>query len=244
MRENAEIGRKRQIDTLRWDTSCLAIFNSFCELPHHSSSCLRAKHAVMWKKNVSKEVDALPVFADRNLVRMEIKMQIVLEKGLNRSKACFQFSEAIGDDHEVICVSNIVLDPECVFDELIELIEIDIGKELRSKITDRDSLPAEEAGVIGEGTPDDFTEQGNSLLILHSSTDYVEEYVMIYGSEEPVDVAFEDKAGACSVPTHTSQHRIECVYRFMRSFAFLTGERMSNECWLKNRIENGENCMV
>lgn len=184
--------------------SCLAIFNSFCELPHHSSPCFRAKYTVVWKKNVSKEVDALSVFADRNLVRVEIKIQIILEKGLNRSKDCFQFSEALGDDHEVICVPNIVLDSKCVFDELIELIEVDIGKELRSKITDRDSLLAEEAGVLGKRTPDDFTEQGNGLLILHSSADDMEEYVMIYRSEELVDVAFEDKAGACSVPAHAS----------------------------------------
>lgn len=83
-----------------------------------------------------------------------------------------------------------MFNPECVFDKLIELIKVDIGKELRSKIVDRDSLSAEETGILGKGTPDDFTEQGNGLIIFHSSADDMEKYIVIYGSEESVDIAF------------------------------------------------------
>ena len=157
-----------------------AILDSLTELPHHASLCFRAKHTVMRQEHISKEIDALLVFEER-----------------------IEFFTACRDDHEVIRVPDEVFDPECMFDELIELVEVDIGKELRSKIADRDSLPPEEFGILGKGTPDDFTEQRNGFLILYPSSDDMEEYVMIDGSKELMDVAFENKAWACPVPAHT-----------------------------------------
>lgn len=133
---------------------------------------------------------------------------------------------------------------ERVFDELIKLFEVDIRKELGSKIADGDPLPAEEIRVLGNETSDDFTEQSDGLLILHAPLDDTEERIVIHGSKELVDIAFEDKAGTRSVPAHTSQHPIERVYCFVRSLAFLAGERMGNECWFKNGVEYGENRMV
>lgn len=70
VQENAEVRLKRLFDALWRYLSRFAIIDSLRELPHHSPFCLRAKHAVMWQKNISEEIDALIALSDCYLVRV------------------------------------------------------------------------------------------------------------------------------------------------------------------------------
>lgn len=61
-----------------------------------------------------------------------------------------------------------MLDSECVLNELIKLIEIDVRKELRGKIPNRNTFPLEERGFLRNKALDDVPKKPQCLLVLYA----------------------------------------------------------------------------
>lgn len=146
----------------------------------------------------------MAVLADRYFVRVEIEMQMFLEEGSNGYEERFEFLTTCRDDHEVICVSDVAFDLECVLDELIELVEVDVCKELRREITDGNAFSSEEVGVLCHEALDDLPEERDGFLILQASSKNVEENIVIDRTEKLMDVALEDEAGSCAIAAHAA----------------------------------------
>lgn len=168
VREDTEIGLERLIDVFRCLLSGLAAFDALRELSYHATLCLRAQCSVVRQENVPQEVDALAIFTDRNFSRMKVEMQMCSEKSTDGLQQRLQIFSAFRHCHEVIRVADVVLDLECVFDELIELVEVDVGEELRGEVSDGDAGVPEESRVLCGEAPDNLTEKRDGLRILQT----------------------------------------------------------------------------
>ena len=199
----------------------------------------------MLPQHVAKNVDALAVLSDRYLARVKIKVQIFFEKRSDGSEERLQLLTTwCYHHHEVIRIADIKLDLERVLDELIELVEVDIRKELRGEVADGDALLSKESRCLRSETLNDLPQEYECLLILQAFPEDAEEDGVIDGREELFNVALEHEAGPRRVSTHTPEHLIQGIDRPVRPLTFATGERMSNERRLEDGIEHGEDGMV
>lgn len=244
MRKDAEIGLERLIDAFRRQLSGLAATDACREFTDHAPLCFCTQNPMMWQQHIPKEVDALPVLANCDLSRMEVEVQVFLEKNADGWQESFQNFATVRHCHEVICVPDIVPDLERVLDELIELVEVDVGEELRCEISDGDAGVPEESGVPSRKASDDRTQQGDGFLIFQTLFEDADQDIVIDGCEELMNVALEDEARPCAVAAYAPQYLFQRSHRLMRSLALPAGERVGNECWLEERIKHGEDRMM
>lgn len=244
MQEDAEIGLERLIDAFRRQLSGPAEFNAFREFTDHAPLCFCTQSPMMWQQHVPEEVDALPVLADCDFSRMEVEMQVILEKSADGWQEGFQSFTALRHYYEVIGVSDIVPDLKCVLDELIEFVEVDVGEKLRCEVPDGDAGVPEECGVPCRKAPDDRAQQGDGFFILQTLFEDAEQDAVIDGREELMNIALEDEARPCAVAAYAPQHLFQRVHRLVRSLALSAGEGVSNERRLEERVKHGEYHMM
>ncbi len=86
------------------------------------------QHAVTRKVDPAQEVQARGQSAEIDLVGVEVKIQTLGEERFKLGNKAFEPLPVRRKKEEVIGVTQIMLDFERVFHELIELVEVDVGK--------------------------------------------------------------------------------------------------------------------
>lgn len=196
----------------------------------------------MREQDIPEEIDTLAVLPDRHLVRMKHETQLMRKIGVDGHQKYFKVSCAMRDDHEIIRVPEIVLDPECVFHELIKFIHVDICKELRREVPDGDA--ASWKLLSPRETVDDFFEERADARVIDLPTEHPLQNGMVNGGEEPVNVALEREARTGAIPADFPQHSFERIDATMSPLALATREEMRDERRLEDRIEGSEDGMV
>lgn len=103
--------------------------------PEHSSLCLSSQNPMMRKANISKVINTAGVRLEDNLFWMNIKVQVLVQESFYFLQTINQQFSAGMDKYEIIGVSDIPDDFQFVLDELIQLIQIHIGKQLRGQVS-------------------------------------------------------------------------------------------------------------
>ena len=94
----------------------------------------------MWKQNVPEKIHALPVGAKNRLILVQLEFKILLHEFIHLVNVAFERAPILADANEVVTKSDIPADTEFVFNELIELVQIHIGKQLARYVSKRDAL--------------------------------------------------------------------------------------------------------
>ena len=84
----------------------------------------------MRAQDISEEVDPLVVFAYRDFMGMQLKPKVFAKKTPKHRHEGFENFSFVAHDDEVIGIPNEVPQPETVFHELVERIEIHVGEQL------------------------------------------------------------------------------------------------------------------
>ena len=89
----------------------------------------------------AEKLHALVDFAAVALFRVESHLQVVFQITLDYGDVLFGFLVLLGRNHveEVVDIAAVVFVAEIVGDEAVELVEVDIGHELRSEVADNDT---------------------------------------------------------------------------------------------------------
>lgn len=95
-----------------------------------------ADETVVRINHAAKKVDALCATLQYDFVRVQLQPQAFGQKVFNVFFPRCECPGFIGEQHKVIDIAQVALDLEGVFDELVEFVEVNVGKELAGQTAD------------------------------------------------------------------------------------------------------------
>lgn len=100
-----------------------------------------SRQPVIRKDNATQEIDALSAALQYRLVGVNRESEALQQESIDRLPMTGEGFRIVGQDYEVIDVAQVALDFEAVFDELVEFVQIDVGKKLAGQAADRHAAP-------------------------------------------------------------------------------------------------------
>ena len=98
-----------------------------------------SRQPVIRKDNATQEIDALSAALQYRLVGVNRESEALQQESIDRLPMTGEGFRIVGQDYEVIDVAQVALDFEAVFDELVEFVEVNVGKELAGQTADGES---------------------------------------------------------------------------------------------------------
>ena len=215
--------------------------NFLSQFPKHAPLCFRTIEYAMGQDNVPEKVHTMPIVSYRDLSRMQSKMQARFQKRFNMRYQRPQVGLITGNDHKVVSVASVAFDSQLVLHELVKLIHINIGKQLRRQIPNRYAFALEQIRTTSGEAFHDLPHQPHKILVVYPSSENTQQNVVINRIEELSYVALQDKAGTRIVTAHRPQYIFQRLDTLMRSLANTTRKRCRNERRLEDRIQNAKN---
>ncbi len=93
------------------------------------------------KMDPAQEIDTRSQGFDKHFIRMKRQSQVKLQERIYESQYIFQFFLVLGENHKIVSIANVVSGFDSVLHKLVELIEIDIDKELGGEVAKREPPP-------------------------------------------------------------------------------------------------------
>lgn len=103
----------------------------------HPSLCLGSQNSMMRKTNISEIINAAGVRFEDYFLWMHLKTQLFAQKDLDFFKTTHQQFFVGMDKNKIVGISDIAGDFEFVLNELIQLVQIHVGKQLGGQIAQR-----------------------------------------------------------------------------------------------------------
>jgi len=136
---------------------------------------------------VAEEADPLTEARDCAFVWVQVELQ-TLQESLDFSFVFLKCGFVRVNDDEVIHVPDVVFHSKCVFDELVELVEVYVCKKLACPVTERHSFANRVVRIVVKydlGKPE-------HAIVLDAFSDDGQENIVIDGFEIVPDVGLQD----------------------------------------------------
>lgn len=184
------------------------------------------------------------MLAQGYFLRMKFEQEPLSKKVLHGSKQILQIRPVRRYDDEVVRVSSVMFDLQFALHELIELVHVDVRKDLRRQVADRYASSLKQIWSACRKALDNLMHQSHDLLVLDLCAENPEQRIVVDGVEELPHVALERVARARVVATYGAYDLCNPSHALVCSFAKATGKRRRNECRFENGIEHAEDGMV
>lgn len=244
MAQGTEIGLERLSQTFVGNLSFLYHFNFLVQLSNHSSFSSFTQRAIVWKRNISKEVDTATVFSYRDFTWVQFKIQMATKKVLYFGYQFFQKILAFRNSNKIICVANIISYFQFLFHKLIEFIHVDIGKKLRGQITDWKSSSSKKIRGLTSKASNYLFHKPQGISVFYLSPQKLDQNGVVNTVKKLSHVAFKGICCAGVVSRDTPKYSIQYINPFVSSFSNTARERMGYKGRLKNWVKNFKNRMV
>jgi len=244
MTQGTEIGLECLPQTFVGNLSFLYHFNFLIQLSNHSSFSSFAQRTIVWKRNISKEIDTTAIFSYRDLTGVQFQIQIVTKKVLYFGYQFFQKILTFRNSNKIIRVANIISYFQFLFHKLIEFVHINIGKKLRGQIADRKSFSSKKIRGLTSKAFYYFFHKPQGISVFYFSPQKLNQNGVVNAIKKLSHVALKRVCRLTVVSRYFSKHFIQHLNPFVSSFSNTTRERMGYKGRLKNWVENFKNCMV
>jgi hypothetical protein len=107
---------------------------------NHSFFRLRAQNSMVREMHVPEKINALMPLPEEHFCGMQIQIEIAQEEISHERQNVFKFPSIAGKQYEIVGVTEIILDAKIALYILIESIKINIRKNLRCEIAERDAF--------------------------------------------------------------------------------------------------------
>jgi hypothetical protein len=140
--------------------------------------------------------------------------------------------------HKIIGVPEVMPFFEAVLHKLVELIEINVGKELRCQITD--GKASRFILACGEFRAEAFyhvSKQPSRVFVVNLLKENLEHDAMVDTRKKLPHIAFKNPERPLEIVAFTASIRDELIDAFMGALANSAGVRIVNEGWLEHGRE-------
>src|SRR3989338_906697 len=131
-----------------------------------------------------------------------------------------------------------------MLNELVKFIHKNIGKNLRSKITDRHTSAVKKISFICFKAPNDFSHKIHYFSVFYYSLQNTNKNSMVNGIKKFSDVTFQSVTLSRIILAYSSKHLRKFFHSFMRSFTDTARKRIGSKGRFKYRIKHLKNCVV
>ena len=114
--------------------------------PAKGAHAALAREAVAGVDDAAQEVDALGASLQHGFVRVQGEAEALVQKRLDRQALPVEGGAVIAQQHEVVHIAQVGAHLEAVFHELVEFVEVDVGKELAGEAANGQAHPGR--GVV------------------------------------------------------------------------------------------------
>jgi len=244
MRQRTQIRLKGLRERLLVELTLTILPYSCFKLSEYPMFRFASKQAVVRQNHVAQVINSLPDIADGNFLGMQGKFQPVADEFLEGFNEAFQKFFIARHHHKVVGVACVMFDLHLVLNELVEFVHVDVGKQLRSEIADRQAMAIKERRLTGRKASNNLLHKPHSVRINDPLLENCQQNFVINRIEKFPHVAFEHKARPRVVPTLLADHALCGQHALVRALAHAAGKRGGNKVLLKERVQNPENSMV
>lgn len=244
MRKRTQVRLKRLGQRMLVDLAPAKLCHPIFELAKYPVLCLAPQKQVVRQDHISQVINSAAIYADGNFLGMQRKLQFLAKKFLDRIKQVLQIFFVGRYDHEVVGVARVMFDFQLLLSELVEFVHVDVGKQLRSKVANRQTKMFEKRLLSSREAPNYQLYKPHSLRICNSLFENGQQNLMINKIKKLPHIAFKSIARNRIVSAFFPKHGLGGQYALVRAFADATGKRVGNKSLLKNRIQYPEHRMV
>lgn len=195
----------------------------------HPSLCLSSQNSMMRKTNISKIINAASIRFEDYFLWMHIKAQSLEQKDFDFFKAIDKQFFVWMNKNKIIGVSNIAGDFQFVFDELIKLVQIHIGKQLGSQIAQRQSR---------RETLDYISEKCHKSVVRCSFPKNVQKDVVVDGVEKFPHIQLQNPQRPGMISRQLKPEGLQSFDRSMNAFVFSRRPRIKNKDFIPFRLND------
>jgi len=193
----------------------------------HPSLCLGSQNSTMRKTNISKIINATGIRFEDYFLWMHIKAQSLTQKDFDFFKAVDKQFFVWMNKNKIIGVSNIAGDFQFVFDELIKLVQIHIGKQLGSQIAQRQA---------GRETLDYILEKCHKSFVGCSFSKNFQKNIMVDGVEKFPHIQLQNPQRPSVISGEPKTEVLKSFNRSMDAFVFSRRPRIKNKDFIPFRL--------
>ncbi len=195
----------------------------------HPSLYLGSQNSMMRKTNISKIINATSICFEDYFLWMHIKAQSLLQKDFDFFKTVDKQFFVWMNKNKIIGVSNIAGDFQFMFDELIKLVQVNIGKQLGSQVAQRQA---------GRETLNYISEKCHKPLVGCSFLKNIQEDIVINGVEKLSDIEFQNPECPSVVSRQFESETLQSFDCSMNAFVFSRRPRVKNKDFIPFRLND------
>jgi len=183
----------------------------------------------------AQEIDAARKTPDEDFIGMHLQPQVVIQKRRDARQQHRKKLPVFRQKSEVVCVTDVMPRLEPMLHELVELVHVDVGEELRGQVPERQ---ADAGPAVGRETLDDVPQERGRLRFRNGFLQNAQQDPVVDAREELADVALQDPTRSGMITTGLPRHRPVTVERAMRPLADSTGEGVGHEAMVEERVQD------
>ncbi|HEY4516407.1 MAG TPA: hypothetical protein VJG64_00510 [Candidatus Paceibacterota bacterium] len=237
----AQIGLENRVHFSVFDGSVPVKIISMSDLAKHPLFAFLAHQPMMRELNVPEKVYSLVVLNYFHFIRMQPKLEFFLQELFDGGEQFFKSRFVAGNENKIVGVADVMLYLQFLFNKLVKLVHVHVGKELRSQIADGHASRVKEVRAAGLKAVNDFFQQLHYFRILDPPRQYCKQYLVIDAVKKLPDIALQGITLSCAVAAHSAKHLRQSPHAPVRALANAARKGVGNEAWFENRIEHFEN---
>ena len=195
----------------------------------HPSLCLGSQNSMMRKTNIPKIINATSICFEDYFLWMHTEAQSLLQKDFDFFKAVDKQFFVWMNKNKIIDVSNIAGDFQFMFDELIKLVQIHIGKQLGSQVAQRQA---------GRETLNYISEKCHKSVVECSFPKNIQKDIVIDGVEKFPHIQLQNPQRPGVVSGQFKSEILQSFDRPMNAFVFSRRPRVKNKDFIPFRLND------
>ena len=201
----------------------------------HPSLCLGSQNSMMRKTNISEIINSSSIRLEDYFLRVHIEVQSLAQKDFDFFKAIDKQSFVWMNKNKIIGVSNIAGDFQFVFDELIKLVQIHVGKQLGSQIAQ---------GQAGRETLDYISEKCHKSVVGCSFSKNVQKDIVVDGVEKFSHIQLQNPQHPGVISGEPKTEVLKSFDRSVDAFVFSRRPRIKNKDFIPFRLNDPVDSMM
>src|SRR3989344_4028042 len=147
------------------DIAASVLHNTLSELAEYAVFCLVPKHLVVRKGDIPQEINSSRNIANGYLLGVKRELQPFSEESLDWIEQALQILLVGRHNYKVVGVACVISNLHLMLNELVEFVHVDVGEELGSEITDRQTVPIKKACASDFETPNNLLKQPHRIWV-------------------------------------------------------------------------------